>query len=183
MVWILINSRRQTADDCSRRSKTKCSGTRPQCRRCLRRKLACSWPRTHALGTPESLDISQVAAIPEVHKSIEPISTPAAFYDITPEFPGAAQLQRLLDIFFTRHHDVELCSFLHKPTTDMATLSVHAPFLVASIISLSALYISEDEARRIFDFQSAAALSGHYAQLARNYAHSLSDMPSGQCYH
>lgn len=54
-------------------------------------------------------------------------------------------LQRLLDIFLTRHHDVEFCGFLHRPTTDMATLTAQSPFLVASIASLTALYIDNDE--------------------------------------
>ena len=93
--------------------------------------------------------------------------------------PAVRLLQRLLSIFLARHHDVELCSFLHKPSLDISMLAARSPFLVTSIISLSALYTTEDEAKRDFGFESAVALSDHYARSARRYAHSLSDEPSG----
>ncbi len=166
--------------DYSRRSKTKCSGTRPQCRRCMKRKTTCSWPRAQVIGTPESLDFSLVVSTPEIRKSIEPTVPPTALSSVGHNFPNDDLLQRLLNIFFARHHDVEFCSFLHKPTTNIVTLSSQAPFLVASIISISALYISDQDARSEFGFGSAAALSDHYTQLARTFAHTLSDIPSCQ---
>lgn len=93
--------------------------------------------------------------------------------------PEAPLLQRLLNIFLARHHDVELCSFLHKPSLDISVLAVRSPFLVSSIISLSALYVPEDEANGDFGFESAVSLSDHYARSARKYAQNLSDEPSG----
>lgn len=93
--------------------------------------------------------------------------------------PEPVLLQRLLDIFLSRHHDVELCSFLHRPSLDISTLIVRSPLLVTSIMSLSALYIPDNEAMTEFGFESAAALSDHYAMFARSYAHTLSDEPSG----
>lgn len=95
--------------------------------------------------------------------------------------PEAHLLQRLLGIFLARHHDGELCSFLHKPSLDMSVLAVRSPFLVTSIMSLSALYIPEDEAHRDFGFEPAL-LSDNYARSARRYARSLSDEPSGVYY-
>lgn len=89
------------------------------------------------------------------------------------------QLERLFKIFLGRHHDVELCSFLHKPTQDVAALSSKSQLLVTAIITLSALYISDDEAKEDFGFESASALSNHYAEVARNLARNSSDEPSG----
>jgi hypothetical protein len=91
--------------------------------------------------------------------------------------PEAHLLQRLLGIFLARHHDGELCSFLHKPSLDMSVLAVRSPFLVTSIMSLSALYIPEDEAQRDFGFEPVA-LSDKYARSARRCAQRLSDEPS-----
>lgn len=96
--------------------------------------------------------------------------------------PEPHLLQRLLGIFLARHHDAELCSFLHKPSLDMSMLAVRSPFLVTSLFSLSALYVPEDEAKRDFGFESAVALSDNYARFARRYAQSLSDEPSGVYY-
>lgn len=174
----------RTADRCSRRSKTKCSGHRPQCRRCLKRKTTCSWSRVFAVDTPDSLvGLSDTSSLAGVRESIPPpIPAPAATSSISHAFPDAPLLHRLLNIFYARHHGVEFCSFLHQPTTEITTLSVEAPFLVASIISLSALYIPKIEAKREFGFESAAALSDHYAQLAIASARSLSDTPSGKYY-
>lgn len=93
--------------------------------------------------------------------------------------PKAPLLQRLLKIFLARHHDVELCSFLHKPSLDISVLAVRSPLLVTSIISLAALYVPENEVKRDFGFESVVALSDHYARSARSYAQSLSDEPSG----
>lgn len=89
------------------------------------------------------------------------------------------QLERLFKIFLDRHHDVELCSFLHKPTQDVAALSSKSQLLVTAIITLSALYISDDEAKEDFGFESASSLSNHYAEVARNLARNSSDEPSG----
>lgn len=96
--------------------------------------------------------------------------------------PTAPLLQRLLKIFLTRHHDVELCSFLHKPSLDISVLAVRSPLLVTSIVSLAALYVSEDEVKRDYGFESVVELSDYYARTARGYAQRLSDEPSGVYY-
>lgn len=125
------------------------------------------------LGSPEVMTVSKNR---RDTRSMPPSTSHSG---INHNFPAAALLRRLLGIFFTCHHDVEFSSFLHKPTTDMVTLSAQAPFLACSIISLSALYISDDEARNDFGFESAAAVSEYYAQTAITFARKLGDMPSG----
>lgn len=65
------------------------------------------------------------------------------------------------------------------PTLDIMGLSSHSPFLVASIISLAALYLPSCEALLASGFESPSALSTHYALVARSYARTLSDKPAG----
>lgn len=52
-----------------------------------------------------------------------------------------SQLERLFKNFLDRHHDVELCSFLHSPTQDVKALSSKSQLLVI-VISLSPPCIS-----------------------------------------
>jgi hypothetical protein len=51
---------------------------------------------------------------------------------------------------------------------------------MTSIATLSALYLSDEEAKSDFGFDTGAGLSEHYAQFARVMARSLSDEPSGE---
>lgn len=173
----LTDHHQRNADKFSRRSKTKCTGNRPQCRRCLRRRVICSWPSSSAFDF-SSLNTSEINSTARVHDLGSPPDTPGNSSN-TLTFPAASLLERLLSIFFARHHDVELCSFLHKPTTDLVDLSAQSPFLVSAIISLSTLYISDSEASNDFGFETAIALSDHFAKHAIRFANNLSDKPSG----
>ncbi|OBT96227.2 hypothetical protein VE01_05786 [Pseudogymnoascus verrucosus] len=176
------HSRTPQACDRCRKSKVKCSGTRPNCRNCLKRKKGCTWPSTPAPGGYyQILDYAEVESGTDrrVLKGAGPILDGPVRGDCNSAcvLPEAHLLQLLLGIFLARHHDGELCSFLHKPSLDMSVLAVRSPFLVMSIISLSALYIPDDEALRDFGFE-AVALSDNYARSARRYAQRLSDEPS-----
>ncbi|CAK7211293.1 hypothetical protein SBRCBS47491_001074 [Sporothrix bragantina] len=180
----------QACDAC-RKSKTKCSGTRPKCRRCLKRKTACTWPGNHYVpGTPGSWG-EPAAAVPERQPGS---STPAI---LSPTGSGGGRSastsavsvanatnfpQKLLDIFYERHHDVEFCSFLHRPTTTMAGLEAQSPFLAAAIASLAALHLDEDEVTRqcsaLGQEPSALGLSTYYGRQATALGRNLSDEPS-----
>ncbi|KAH8820145.1 fungal-specific transcription factor domain-containing protein [Xylogone sp. PMI_703] len=170
------NSRTPQACDRCRRSKTKCNGVRPRCRSCLKRKSICSWPKEPAPGGYYPIGYSVVNLESRVQNNV--LHVPDSPESNAPDFPTATLLQRCLDIFLARHHDVELCSFFHKPSLDMSHLTTKAPFLLTAIISLATLYISDNEAKEDFGFETSSALSNHYAQLARKHAHALSDEPS-----
>ncbi|KFY62451.1 hypothetical protein V496_04583 [Pseudogymnoascus sp. VKM F-4515 (FW-2607)] len=182
----------QACDRC-RKSKVKCSGTRPNCRNCLKRKKGCTWPSSPAPGGYYQLpDPGEVQAELLDANGLNGVGHVRVLNGVGPIIDGPVHgdgdsgsvlsephlLRRLLGIFLARHHDAELCSFLHKPSLDMSMLAVRSPFLVTSIFSLSALYVPEDEAKRDFGFESAMALSDNYARSARRYAQSLSDEPS-----
>jgi hypothetical protein len=62
----------------------------------------------------------------------------------------------------------------------MPTLHDHSPLLVASVLSLAALYLSTDEVKADFGFETPCALSDHYARLAKSHAYGLSDEPSSK---
>ncbi|CAK7222613.1 hypothetical protein SCUCBS95973_004902 [Sporothrix curviconia] len=170
----------QACDAC-RKSKTKCSGTRPKCRRCLKRKTTCTWPGNyHVPGTPESLDEPAAAVrrpLPQPALSPQERSAGAAAV----ASPGGLP-QKLLEIFLERHHDVEFCAFLHRPTTTMARLEAQSPFLAAAIASLAALYLDADDVAR----QCTALglpigpveVSTYYGQQATALGRNLSDQPS-----
>ncbi|KFY81838.1 hypothetical protein V500_11043 [Pseudogymnoascus sp. VKM F-4518 (FW-2643)] len=173
-----IQSRTPQACDRCRKSKIKCSGIRPNCGNCLKKRKACTWP-TNSLAPGAYYQALYPRDVEAEPGDIRPIPDgPVHTGGNDGALPEAHLLQRLLSIFLSRHHDAELCSFLHKPSLDISVLAVRSPFLVTSIISLSALYIPEDEARGDFRFESAVALSDHYARSARRYAQSLSDEPS-----
>ncbi|KAL1891842.1 hypothetical protein Sste5346_007386 [Sporothrix stenoceras] len=150
-----VGGRTPQACDACRRSKTKCSGTRPQCRRCLKRK------------TPSQ---GQAAQISPIHGFNSPVSAPLVL-------PS-----RLLDIFLERHHEVEFCAFLHKPTTTMAGLQKQAPVLAMAIASLAALYLTPDEVGRLTRAlglpSCSVGLSDFYAQQASLLGRHLTDQPS-----
>jgi hypothetical protein len=90
------------------------------------------------------------------------------------------RLQRLFDIFLARHHDVEFCSFFHKPSLDVAALYGSDSFLVNSVCALAALYVSSQEAEREYGHPTNFALSYHYTRLAKMQAAKLYDEPSGK---
>ncbi len=92
-------------------------------------------------------------------------------------FPKPAMVQRLLDLFYLLHHDVEFCSFIHRHSFDLR--QPQSPFLIASIIALSALYIYDDEARENFGFATSAGLSRNYLSKARDLSRELSQSPCG----
>jgi hypothetical protein len=141
--------------------------------------VTCSWPPVSTTETylPDDSPVFNSSA--KFQSAIE--SGPGIVASSTGPyaFPEARLLHRLLNIFLARHHDVELCSFLHKPSIDIVALSAQSPFLVSSILSLSALYLSDKEANKDFGFESSAALSEHHAQFAKMCAKSLHDEPSG----
>jgi hypothetical protein len=63
---------------------------------------------------------------------------------------------------------------------DIPTLRGRSPLLVASVLSLSALYLSADEVAADFGVETPCALSDHYARLAKIYAYNLFDEPSSK---
>lgn len=96
------------------------------------------------------------------------------------DLPEPGLLRRLVEVFFTRHHDVELCSFLHKPSLDSSVRNPRVHFLLASIVALGALYISDSEAKNDFGFETGLQISEHYSQIARSFARERFDEPSGK---
>jgi hypothetical protein len=164
----------------SRRSKTKCTGDRPQCRSCLKRNVTCYWaqitvPNTFFALTPPKRNEREPRF--QSHSAVQDTNSLAEAPLVLPE---PRQLQRLFDIFFARHHEPELCSFFHKPSLDIPTLRGRSPLLVASVLSLSALYLSADEVAADFGSETPCALSDYYARLAKIYAYNLFDEPSSK---
>jgi hypothetical protein len=173
-------------DVVSRRTKTKCNGDRPQCRSCVKRRVACSWPQIAApsvcsILTPpqdQTSDQNTESTSRAYSHSVAP-GVPLVINTVL-TLPAPHLLQRLIDLFLRRHHDVEFCSFFHKPSLDIPDLSVRSPLLVASVICLAALYVPDNEVIDIFGFQTPLELSDHYALLAQSYTHSVCYEPSSK---
>lgn len=87
-------------------------------------------------------------------------------------------LERALDIFLVRHHDVEFCSFLHQPTVTAEWLASERLFLSQSLIALSALYMTEQEAHEA-GYSSVKSLSEEFTEVARLSSRKSIDEPSG----
>lgn len=145
--------------------------------------MTCSWSTIATLNTFNALTPPRDQESPR-RKELDPI---AQSHLTIPDIPSLVKtplvlpeshlLQRLFQIFFDRHHEAELCSFFHKPSLDIPNLHDRSPLLVASVISLAALYISADEAKTDFGFETPCAFSDHYNRLAKSYAYGLSDEP------
>lgn len=88
-------------------------------------------------------------------------------------------LQRALEIFYNRHHSIEFCSFLHVPSLEIDVLCRQSPFFVHALISLTALYLSEEEAAKE-GFLTPATLSEWHAVMAREYSRQSVDLPSSK---
>jgi hypothetical protein len=149
----------------------------------LKRNVTCSWPQTVVVNnfyapTPprdqDPLRRNESESRAQSHPAIPDIPSLVKTPLVLPE---PHLLQRLFQIFFARHHEAEFCSFFHKPSLDIPTLHDRCPLLAASVISLAALYISADEAKAGFGFETPSALSDHYNRLAKCYAYGLSDDP------
>ena len=172
----------------SRRSKTKCTGVviDRTCRSCLKRNVTCSWAQVvvpsafHTLTPPQEPE--PLSRNGKEQRLQSQASCPSlSFLASTPIIlPLPWQFERLFEIFFSRHHGAELCSFFHKPSLDVPTLHNQSPLLVTSVLSLAALYLSTDEAKTDFGFETPCALSDHYARLAKSHAYGLSDEPSSK---
>ncbi|KAL7905189.1 hypothetical protein GGI35DRAFT_141656 [Trichoderma velutinum] len=146
---------------------------------CKKRKATCVWQRMLVSNGSTAVGPLEIDALHSPDKKRpRPTASPCYSDSNAQSFPDTPQLNRLIDIFFSRHHDVKLCSLFHKPSWDVVLLRERSPFLVTSIVALSALYIPENEARADFGFTSASALSEHYAELATNYARELSYEPT-----
>ncbi len=177
-----------TNKDASRRSKTKCTGVviDRSCRSCLKRNVNCSWTQVVAPSAFYALTPPQERESPKRNEKNQRLHSqpdtpgPRALSNIPIVLPEPPQLERLFEIFFARHHEAELCSFLHKPSLDMPALHDRSPLLVASVLSLAALYLSTDEVKADFGFETPCALSDHYARLAKSHAYGLSDEPSSK---
>ena len=143
--------------------------------------MVCSWPKSLAPGHFYAVDPSKPSISPGTATEAPAWNTidNRAATNGNLVLPQKCLLQLLLNIFLSRHHDVELCSFLHKPSLDVSILSVKSLLLMTSIATLSALYLSDEEAQSDFGFDTAATLSENYAQFARLRARSLSDESSG----
>ena len=175
----------------SRRSKTKCTGDRPQCRSCMKRKVACSWAHTsgsfHVLTPPQdhgylAEDSISISSQRDNNNPFEQINgdrlVPSS--NDTSKEPG--RLRRLYEIFLARHHDVEFCSFFHKPSVDLSKLYRSDSFLLHAVCSLAALYLQQEEVETELGHSTNFALSDHYARLAKNEASRLYDEPSSEYY-
>ncbi|KAL7786509.1 hypothetical protein V8C43DRAFT_131774 [Trichoderma afarasin] len=170
----------QACDRCRRR-KIKCDGVKPTCQTCKKRKVMCLWQKMPASDGSTNVGRLEIDGLNSPQKKRPQSATSPYNPDSDARnFPDSPQLERLIDIFFSRHHDVELCSLFHKPSWDVLLLRERSPFLITSIMALSALYVPEVEARADFGFASASDLSEHYTQIATNYARELSYEPTGE---
>jgi hypothetical protein len=90
-------------------------------------------------------------------------------------------MSRLLKIFWNGHFAVELCRFMHRGTFEAQLSESVNAFLLSAIVSLSALYIFDDEVREMMlGFTTARAFSDHFVVQSRRYSRDTSDEPLGK---
>ncbi|KAK5293458.1 hypothetical protein LTR99_009905 [Exophiala xenobiotica] len=175
----------QACSNC-RKKKAKCDGIRPSCKRCRRTKANCTWAPGPLVPFDNSTaiyteSVVRTDAAPRLSRAaFETATNPRhEYYSPTaeshPERPSSALTNRCVELFFRHHHDLEFCSFIHKPSFCADSAS---PFLVSAIVTLSSLYLSDTVLQDECDFKSASRLTSRYHLLARRYSRETSDMPS-----
>ncbi|KAL6855447.1 hypothetical protein ACO1O0_006594 [Amphichorda felina] len=90
--------------------------------------------------------------------------------------PSLASLSRTFDLFYERHFAVDFCSFDYRRHFDAQY--EEKPFLVVSIISLCAQYLTPEEAWRDYGLSTGRHVWRRYLSLARSLAKELSDTPT-----
>jgi hypothetical protein len=165
----------------SRRRKAKCDGLRPTCARCRRRKENCIWPPGPSLrNTAPTVPIEETPshALPSPGRAGSPalIQVVNSATSATSDGPPLALSKYALEIFLKQHHDLEFCSFIHKPSFMIE--SAH-PFLISSMITLSSLYFPESVAHEN-GFRSVSQMTGWYLAATRRYSREESETPTGK---
>jgi hypothetical protein len=164
----------------SRRRKLRCNGSRPTCDRCSSQGRLCHWPDTLIPGgyrtLPSQDPVNTNVQLP-VEAQLASDSRPSSRFDDSLP-PGL--LDQLLSVFWQHHHVVDLCSCIHPTTFQKEMHEEKNRFLLHSILSLSALYITDGEAMTKSNtrFETAIALSNHYAVKARLESQRSSDQPT-----
>ena len=171
----------------SRRRKIKCDGIRPQCGGCISRDIHCSWPEYAAPGS------YRVASEPSSPNSRQ--EGPSIGHEPTPKRKRsddrndiAAAPHKLstylcsdaLDIFLARHHAIEFCSFLHTASLDVKQIVFQHAFMAYSIIALSSLYMTEEDAMK-HGYKSNREISKWHADAARQASRQSIDDISSKC--
>lgn len=164
----------------SRRRKLRCNGSRPTCDRCSAQERLCHWPdrlipggyRTLPNPDPVNTDV-------RLHVEVQSASGSGLSSRFDDSLPPAL-LDQLLGVFWQHHYVVDLCSCIHPTTFQKGLHEERNRFLLHSIVSLSALYITDAEAvaKSNAKFESAGALSNHYALKARLESQRSSDQPT-----
>ncbi|KAI0381936.1 zinc finger transcription factor 1 [Hypomontagnella monticulosa] len=161
---------RRTPQACNicRRRKTKCDGVRPRCRHCASKDIPCIWPSLPMSPDQERSSTSPTATTP----SVSGVTTSP--HEVA--LPSYTALKRSFDRFFKTHFASDFCSFDFRP--DFEARYQEKPFLVVSIITLCAHYLTPEEALEDFGFNSGHETWCHYAPIARSLAKATSDEPT-----
>jgi hypothetical protein len=123
-------------------------------------------------STPSSEGQHDLNKTPSFVDTASAVSAPSVS-DIVPP----ALLRHLLQTFYDRHHDVEFCSFIHKPSFDIEQCS--SPFFMAALISLSSLYHSDEESKSKFGVDIVTLSQSYFLPQARALSRDQSQNPSG----
>ncbi|KAI0127673.1 fungal-specific transcription factor domain-containing protein [Xylariales sp. AK1849] len=157
---------RRTPQACvaCRRRKTKCDGARPRCRHCASRHRQCVWP-----------DVAEGAS-----SSVTPVSPLASTTASPPPVPSMLPewkaVKLCLNLFVKHHWATDFCCFVYRP--DLEAHYSETPFLITSIISLCARYLSQDEAQMLFGCDTPHQVWARFTPIARSLAKETSDEPS-----
>jgi hypothetical protein len=139
----------------SRRRKVKCSGTKPCCQNCLRLNDKCQW------SDHDDAD-NQLPVADGVETLV-----------------SAEQRGVLIDIFFNTSHLGIMRQSIHRLSFESTEITEQSEFLLTSVYCLSALYVSESDARSVFHGESSIKLSQRLANAAQKCSRDTSDQPSG----
>ncbi|KAL7275633.1 hypothetical protein RUND412_001419 [Rhizina undulata] len=182
--------RRRMAGSCKecRESKSRCSGAKPKCERCVKRKLACDYNfRLSSEGANSSYKSSS-------EKNYSPGSSPRTAQNelsidaLSPNLqdrnsnwlysPSLTEdtklLRQLVDTYFSHIHPLRCLSFIHKPSfmralEEKTIEKVYGEHVLLIMCALAARVIACDEKDPSQDV-SKILLAGHsWARKAQSY--------------
>ena len=128
----------------------------------MQRRKLCIWPETSPdTSISQSCDVQSEESLPKVSSAL-----------------SERQCKHLQDIFFSEPSFSLLRLSIHQPKFLQAE---QAPILLFSIYCLTALFISDNDAREIFNSETALGLSKRLLEIARKFPQLSLESINGTC--
>lgn len=156
---------------------------RPRCDVCSRKDRPCHWSETPAPGGYKYVFFrestrggSRASTLTPTGQTRDVLDTADHAFDLPPP-----QLRcQLLHIFSQTHHILELCGCIQLDMFKDEAITSENRFLLESILALSALYLTDAEAKFDSRFAGSKCIMRYYRSKAQASSRQSSDQPTSK---